>query len=174
MSRQIHARPQSSWQGLKQIGVLVGLTFAIWGVHVTDRITPVVAENATTQKMAALKQSANRWIEVNVATQRLVAWEGNVPTYAVIVSTGTDETPTLTGNFTVQSKHRSTRMQGDDYDLPNVPFTMYYHGGYAIHGAYWHHRFGTPVSHGCVNVAVNHAEWLFNWAAIGTPVVVHF
>lgn len=50
---------------------------------------------------------------------------------------------------------------------------MYYDGGYAIHGAYWHHNFGTPVSHGCINVAVDHAEWLYNWASIGTSVVIH-
>ncbi|MGA9378208.1 MAG: L,D-transpeptidase, partial [Phormidium sp.] len=59
------------------------------------------------------------------------------------------------------------------YDVPNVPHTMYFHRGYAIHGAYWHNRFGTPVSHGCINVAPNHAAWLFNWANVGTPVVVH-
>lgn len=126
------------------------------------------------QKMAVLKQSSERWIEVNIATQRLIAWEGGVPVYAVIISTGTDDHPTPPGTFTIQSKHRTARMQGDDYDVPDVPFTMYYYGGYAIHGAYWHHRFGTPVSHGCVNVAVDHAEWLFNWASVGTPVVVHF
>jgi lipoprotein-anchoring transpeptidase ErfK/SrfK len=126
------------------------------------------------EKMAALKQTNSRWIEVNIATQRLIAWEGNRPVYAVIVSTGTDEHPTLPGSFTIQSKHRTTRMQGEGYDVPDVPYTMYYYGGYAIHGAYWHRRFGTPMSHGCVNVAVNHAEWLFDWASVGTPVVVHF
>jgi lipoprotein-anchoring transpeptidase ErfK/SrfK len=135
--------------------------------------TPALASDPA-QSIVALKQSSERWIEVNISTQRLVAWEGGVPVYAVIISTGTDEHPTPPGTFTIQSKHRTARMQGDDYDVPDVPFTMYYYGGYAIHGAYWHHRFGTPVSHGCVNVAVDHAEWLFNWAAIGTPVVVHF
>lgn len=64
-------------------------------------------------------------------------------------------------------------MRGADYDVPNVPYTMYYHRGYALHGAYWHRKFGTPVSHGCVNLAVNHAKWLFNWAGVGTSVIVH-
>lgn len=176
MSRQIQCRQRVGWQyrqGLKRVGVLMGLSMALWGIQVPSSVAPVQAQDATTQKMTALKQTAQRWIEVNVATQRLIAWEGNTPIYAVIISTGTDETPTITGNFAVQTKLRSTRMQGDGYDVPDVPFTMYYHGGYAIHGAYWHHRFGTPVSHGCVNVAVNHAEWLFNWATVGTPVVVH-
>ncbi|NEQ04766.1 MAG: L,D-transpeptidase [Moorea sp. SIO4E2] len=77
---------------------------------------------------------------------------------------GKDSTPTHPGTFTIQSKRRKDRMRGADYDLANVPYAMYYHRGYAIHGAYWHRKFGTPVSHGCVNVAVDHAEWLFDWA----------
>jgi lipoprotein-anchoring transpeptidase ErfK/SrfK len=63
-------------------------------------------------------------------------------------------------------------MKGAGYDIPNVPYAMYYEGNYGIHGAFWHRRFGTPVSHGCVNVAVNHARWLFDWASVGTAVVI--
>lgn len=63
-------------------------------------------------------------------------------------------------------------MRGEDYDVPNVPYVMYYDRGYGIHGAYWHNNFGTPVSHGCVNLAPNHAKWLFDWAEVGTKVVV--
>ena len=63
-------------------------------------------------------------------------------------------------------------MKGDGYDIPDVPHTMYYQGGYGIHGAYWHNNFGTPVSRGCVNVAPNHAKKIFNWASVGTTVVV--
>lgn len=123
--------------------------------------------------LADLKQSGRQWIEINLSSQRLIAWEGSLPVYAVIISTGKAATPTPTGVFAIQTRHRSTRMQGEDYDVPDVPYTMYYYGGYAIHGAYWHNRFGTPVSHGCINVAVDHARWLFYWAPVGTPVVVH-
>jgi lipoprotein-anchoring transpeptidase ErfK/SrfK len=123
--------------------------------------------------MQDLQQSDRRWIEIDLSRQRLIAWKGGQPVYAVIVSTGKAASPTRTGVFTIQTRYRYARMQGDDYDIADVPYTMYYSGNYAIHGAYWHNRFGTPVSHGCVNVAVNHARWLFNWAAIGTPVVVH-
>ncbi|WP_448572717.1 L,D-transpeptidase, partial [Trichothermofontia sp.] len=123
--------------------------------------------------MERLKQSGKRWIEIDTSRQRLFAWEGNKQVYAVIVSTGKASTPTPSGIFAIQSRHRYARMRGADYDVPDVPYTMYYSGNYAIHGAYWHHRFGTPVSHGCVNVAVDHAKWLFEWASIGTPVVVH-
>lgn len=126
----------------------------------------------TAEVVTNLKQSNDRWIEIDLSSQRLIAWEGGVPVYAVIVSTGKSSTPTVTGVFAIQTQLRYARMQGDDYDVPDVPYTMYYYRGYAIHGAYWHNNFGTPVSHGCVNVAVNHARWLYNWAKVGTPVVV--
>lgn len=123
-------------------------------------------------QVAALRQTDERWIQIDLSSQRLFAWEGGTPVYAVIVSTGKPSTPTVMGVFEIQSMHRIARMRGVDYDVPDVPWTMYFYRGYAIHGAYWHHNFGTPVSHGCVNVAVDHAEWLFNWADLGTPVVV--
>ncbi|PSB28161.1 L,D-transpeptidase [Stenomitos frigidus] len=119
-----------------------------------------------------LEKSKRRWIEIKLSSQRLIAWEGKTPVYAVLISTGKDLTPTSPGVFAIQTRDRYARMRGADYDIADVPYTMYYDGSYAIHGAYWHHNFGTPVSHGCVNVAVNHARWLFNWATIGTPVVV--
>ena len=59
-------------------------------------------------------------------------------------------------------------------DLPNVPYTMYFYKGYGIHGTYWHHNFGHPMSHGCVNMRTSDAAWLFNWASVGTPVVTHY
>lgn len=129
--------------------------------------------NATVEAIARLQNSGQRWIEIKLSSQRLIAWEGNQPIYAVLISTGKAASPTPTGVFAIQTRIRSARMQGIDYNVPDVPYTMYYSGNYAIHGAYWHHRFGTPVSHGCVNVAVNHARWLFNWARVGTSVVVH-
>lgn len=125
------------------------------------------------QQLIALKESDERWIEIDLSTQRLTAWEGNQPIKTVIVSTGKKDTPTIPGVFKIQSKREIDRMRGVGYDVPNVPYAMYYQGGYAIHGAYWHNKFGTPVSHGCTNVAVDHAEWLFNWSSIGTAIVIH-
>lgn len=58
------------------------------------------------------------------------------------------------------------------YDLPNVPNVMYFYQGYSIHGAYWHNNFGYQMSHGCVNAPLAAAEWLYNWASIGTPVTM--
>jgi lipoprotein-anchoring transpeptidase ErfK/SrfK len=63
-------------------------------------------------------------------------------------------------------------MRGRGYNIPNVPYTMYFYKGYAIHGAFWHNRFGTPVSHGCINLPVQQARKLYNWTSTGTLVVV--
>ncbi len=124
------------------------------------------------ETVKTLQQSDQHWIQINLTTQRLTAWEGGKPVYAIVISSGKKSTPTLTGIFNIQSKQKSSRMQGEDYDVPNVPYAMYYQGNYAIHGAYWHRKFGTPISHGCVNIAPDHAKWLFQWASLGTPVII--
>ena len=90
------------------------------------------------------------------------------------LSTGTWRHPTVVGTFRVYVKYVSTRMRGPGYDLPNVPYTMYFYRGYGIHGTYWHSNFGTPMSHGCVNLSTPNARWLFNWAPVGTKVVTHY
>jgi lipoprotein-anchoring transpeptidase ErfK/SrfK len=125
------------------------------------------------QKMRDLKQSTARWIQVDLTKQRVIAWEGKRWVEAMIVSTGKVDTPTVTGIYDIYIKHRETRMQGEDYDLPDVPYVMYFSGGYGFHGAYWHNNFGTPVSHGCINMAVDKAKWLYGFASVGTTVVVH-
>jgi lipoprotein-anchoring transpeptidase ErfK/SrfK len=65
-------------------------------------------------------------------------------------------------------------MTGPGYNLPNVPYVMYFYGANAIHGTYWHNNFGHPMSHGCINLRTGDAAWLYSWASIGTPVVVHY
>jgi lipoprotein-anchoring transpeptidase ErfK/SrfK len=65
-------------------------------------------------------------------------------------------------------------MSGPGYYLPNVPYVMYFHGGYGLHGTTWHANFGHPMSHGCVNLPTSEAEWLFNWAQVGTMVNIHY
>ncbi len=124
------------------------------------------------QSIQRLKQSERRWIQVDLSEQKLVAWQGQSPIYSMRVSSGKKDTPTLTGVFNIQSKHRKARMRGADYDRQNVPSVMYYDGGYGIHGAYWHNSFGTPVSRGCVNLRPRQARALYSWASVGTPVVV--
>lgn len=166
-------------RGFKQsLGLLV-LTSAVSllplrAIALSPILPPtLVARNDTTgTTIRRLEQSKQRWIEIKLSSQRLIAWEGKTPVYAILISTGKASTPTQPGVFAIQTRDRYARMKGADYDIADVPYTMYYSGSYAIHGAYWHRRFGTPVSHGCVNLAVDHARWLFNWARIGTSVVV--
>src|SRR5689334_6219576 len=96
------------------------------------------------QTIQTLQKSNQRWIQINLAKQRLTAWEGGKRVYSVVISSGKKSTPTRVGSFKIQSKYRTTRMRGEDYDVPNVPYAMFYQGNYGIHGAYWHKRFGTP------------------------------
>jgi lipoprotein-anchoring transpeptidase ErfK/SrfK len=118
-----------------------------------------------------------KWVDVNVTSQTLVAYEGNVPVFDSLVSTGTDRHPTVTGQFRIWLRLRSQDMDGYrlgyDYFLRNVPFVQYFYYDYSLHGTFWHSNFGNPMSHGCVNLPTPAAEWLFNWAEYGTLVNVH-
>lgn len=150
-----------------------GLTLATvfsWSSPIAAAPTVAVA---TSDSSKVQEKSLKRWIEIDLSEQRLYAWQGNQKIYIFRISTGTKKTPTVKGRFVINSKYRSHRMRGDDYDIPDVPYVMYFHEGYAIHGAYWHNNFGTPVSHGCVNLPVKNARRLYNWAKVGTSVLVH-
>jgi lipoprotein-anchoring transpeptidase ErfK/SrfK len=115
-----------------------------------------------------------RWIDVNLSTQMLYAFEGDTVVASFLVSTGVPAFPTVTGQYHIYVKYLYTLMAGVGYYLPDVPYTMYFYKGYGIHGTYWHHNFGHPMSHGCVNMYTPDAEWMFYWAHIGTLVNVHY
>jgi len=117
--------------------------------------------------------TSGKWIDINLATQSLVAYEGQRAVYWATVSTGLARTPTVKGRFRIYSKYRSATMTGPGYRLPNVPYIMNFYGNYSMHGTYWHNNFGQPMSHGCVNMRTSDAKWLYNWAPVGTLVVVH-
>ena len=164
-----------SLQWLRRSGKFLAgavLTLTAFGIWVVPTHSTPVGESIA-KKMIELEASQERWIQIDLKKQRLIAWEGANPVYAIVISTGKGSTPTRPGIFNIQAKLAKSRMRGADYDVPNVPYVMFYTGNYAIHGAFWHRRFGTPVSHGCVNVAVNHAHWLFDWASVGTPVLIN-
>jgi len=110
-----------------------------------------------------------KWIEVNLKTQEVTAWEGNIPVMQFIASTGITDTPTVVGKFNIYWKLESAIMTGVDYYLPEVPYTMYFHQDYGIHGTYWHDNFGQPMSHGCVNLHTDDAQQLFEWAGPTIP-----
>lgn len=118
---------------------------------------------------------AGRWIDINLSTQTLTAYEGGVPVFSSAISSGLRNTPTPVGTYRINWKLPSQRMTGPGYDLPNVPYVMYFtNRGHAIHGTYWHNNFGTPMSHGCVNLPTANAQWLYNFSPVGTQVVVHY
>jgi lipoprotein-anchoring transpeptidase ErfK/SrfK len=121
-----------------------------------------------------------KWIDVSINRQALVAYEGERPVFATLVSTGADGTgdpdkthSTVQGTFLIHTKHVSVTMdgdeEGDEFDLRDVPYVQYFKAGYALHAAYWHDDFGTPRSHGCVNLAPKDAAWLFGWTTPGVP-----
>ncbi len=114
------------------------------------------------------------WIDVDLSQQRLYAYEGDTIVNSFLVSTGTWQTPTVTGKFKVWIKLRYSDMTGPGYYLPDVPYVMYFYKDYGLHGTYWHNNFGTPMSHGCVNLSIPDAAWLYNFSAVGTTVNVHY
>lgn len=117
-----------------------------------------------------------KWIEVDLSEQRLKAWEGGSLFLETPVSTGLPWWPTPKGEYRIWIKLRFTKMEGGQgkyyYYLPNVPYVMFFEGsgipgwkGYGLHGTYWHNDFGTPRSHGCVNLPTPIAERLFYWTS---------
>ena len=119
-----------------------------------------------------------RWVDVNLTTQRLTAYEGDTAVFSTLISSGTWEHPTVTGQFRIwlefESQTMDGRLLGYDYYLEDVPYVMYFFEDYALHGTYWHNNFGTPMSHGCVNLATDDAGFIYNFATIGTLVNVHY
>lgn len=111
-------------------------------------------------------------IVVILSQQMVYAYEGENLIREFVVSTGLPDTPTVLGTYAIYIKLDSARMTGPGYDLPNVPWTMYFYQGYGFHGTYWHHNFGHPMSHGCVNMYTPDAEWLYHWASYGTSVLI--
>ena len=124
------------------------------------------------------KFPGERWIEVNISTYTLTAWVGQTPVMSTLVVTGAPISPTVVGEFQVYWKLDSQTMSGVGpdgvaYEQPDVPAVMYFFEDWAIHGAYWRSGFGYAASHGCVNVPLQEADWLYEWATVGTRVVVH-
>lgn len=122
-----------------------------------------------------------KWIDVNVRTQALVAYEGDKPVFATAVSTGKEDKTdkdkdhhTPPGTFRIREKHVAATMDGDvasdgPYSIEDVPWIMYFNGSYALHGAFWHNNFGRMQSHGCVNLAPADAKALFKWTEPQLP-----
>jgi len=116
-----------------------------------------------------------RWIDVDVDDQILVAYEGDLPVYATMVTSGGTTTPTETGVYRMWLKESEADMKGlngeDPYSVATVPWTQFFspEKGLALHTAYWHDQFGTRRSHGCVNLAPRDARWLYFWSDPQVP-----
>lgn len=137
-----------------------------------------------------------KWIEVNTFEQTLAAYEGERLVYATLTSSGSRRHFTPSGLYRIWSKLRSTPMSSKDvgpdnplwFYLEDVEWTQYFYGAYALHAAYWHDDFGFIRSHGCVNLALYDAKWLYFWTepqigeyenfvaqeGVGTYVWVHY
>ncbi len=134
--------------------------------------TPVPTNEAPAQYPA--EGSGERWIDVNLSEQSVYAYEGDEVVNSFLASTGLPETPTVTGKYKIYVKVRIQDMSGPGYYLRDVPWVMYFYESYGFHGTYWHNNFGRPMSRGCVNLTIDDAAWLYNWASVGTVVNIHY
>jgi hypothetical protein len=127
-----------------------------------------------------------RYIDVDLSSQTLVAFEGSRPVYATLISSGKfskdkdKDHSTPTGEWRIREKHITTTMDGDGtaagdlpYSIEDVPFVMYYYRSFALHAAFWHSNFGVQMSHGCVNLAPLDAKWVFFFTGPTLPEGFH-
>ena len=117
---------------------------------------------------------AGKEIVVVLREQKVYAYENGTLVHSSLASTGIARYPTPVGRYKIYVKYTYALMTGPGYYLPNVPYVMYFYGGYGLHGTYWHNNFGRPMSHGCVNLPTPEARWFFEWASVGTPVTVRW
>lgn len=134
------------------------------GLYLSDR----VAAAAQLSPPPADLEEHERWIDIDLSEQTLVAYEGAEPVFATIMSSGRKDYETPTGDFRIYGKHVSITMDDtaageESYSIEDVPWTQYFQDGYALHTAFWHDRFGRVRSHGCINLSPSDAHRLFNW-----------
>ncbi|MDZ4771282.1 MAG: L,D-transpeptidase [Chloroflexota bacterium] len=109
-----------------------------------------------------------RWVSVDLYEQTLVAYEGDTPVFATVISTGIPPNETNEGLFPIWASLPLDGMSGaagapDAYAVESVPWVMYFDDGISLHGTYWHNLFGYRQSHGCVNLTVSDARWMYGW-----------
>lgn len=112
----------------------------------------------------------DRWIAVDLYEQTAVAYQGDKMVFATLISSGLPQWNTEEGLFEIYERYEATRMSGasgqpDFYFIEEVPYVMYFDGEIGLHGTYWHDRFGYRQSHGCVNLSIMDAWWLFQWTS---------
>ena len=128
----------------------------------------------TTNHHPGPRKGVGREIVIELNRQSIYAYENGVLQKRALMSSGKMLTPTVLGDYEIYLKYRSQTMSGPGYSLDNVEWPMYFIRGYAIHGTWWHTLFGTPMSHGCVNLTNEDAKWFWEFAPLGTPVHVGY
>jgi lipoprotein-anchoring transpeptidase ErfK/SrfK len=161
-----------------------GVTGEIWYQLIDDRSEEVYVVKAehlrpvTAVELTPISQGTpDKRIDVDLERQRLIAYEGRRPVFTTRIATGYFEGNTPRGEYKVErkqpSRHMATSMEGNGtpFDLPGVPWVSYISWtGVSIHGTYWHHNYGTPQSHGCINLPPEAAKWVYRWSEPFAPV----
>lgn len=142
-----------------------------------DKISEIVAMQ---ENLPESKDTAPKSIEVDLSEQAMRVYEYGFLIRSFLISSGKWGFATPQGRFKVYKKRKNVRMtwfygegNPNNYDLPNVPWVLYFLGPYTLHGTYWHNNFGHPMSHGCVNMRTSEVKWLYEFAPIGTTVWIH-
>jgi lipoprotein-anchoring transpeptidase ErfK/SrfK len=151
------------------------LRIRAWGSEPVGSDAPSGAPSAPAVDPQAIplweqELTGEKWIDINLTEQKLTAYQGDIAVRSFWISSGGTGHETVTGSFRIWAKvsrqdmSGGSRAAGTYYYVPNVPWVQYFYADYSIHGADWHNNFGWPVSHGCVNMRVEEAHWLFEWA----------
>ena len=142
----------------------------------TDQKVVMSAESYKTERISAM---GTNWVEVDLSEQKTILWNGDTKLRTFTISSGKKRPPTVKGNYkvylkrTVQTMSGGSKKDGTYYRTPNVRWISYFFEGYAFHATYWHNNFGTPMSHGCINMRTAEAKIVYDFAPIGTRVLVH-
>jgi hypothetical protein len=171
---------QEQWRGIS-LASLHEIQLTDLGHQAAQQTGDSFASSA--QLAGAPDWSPNLWprhIDVDLSAQQLVAYEGDTPVFHAPVATGKDGFNTPAGTFAIYSKYPMETMTGsaggETWYVPDIPWVQYVVGGVALHGTYWHDQWGTGVrmSHGCINLNIDDAQWLYEWADVGTQVDIHY
>jgi hypothetical protein len=147
------------------------------GLWLSERYVSRVDANKKPLKWAS---DGERWVDVSIRKQVLVAYQGTKAVYATLISTGeagvadpATTRSTVQGAFRIFAKHLTTTMSsevvGEEFELKDIPYVQYFEDGYALHAAYWHDDFGIPRSHGCINLSPEDSKWLFSFTEPQLP-----
>jgi hypothetical protein len=166
------------WVHLAFMGETGAVWYQIWDerneeyyVVRAEHLRPVTAEELT----PVAPGNPGKRVEIDLTRQRLIAYEGDQPVFTTRTATGYFEGDTPKGEYRIERKqptrHMASNLEGNSFDLPGVPWVCYISWtGVSFHGTYWHHNYGTPQSHGCINLLPEAARWVYRWTEPFVPV----